>query len=583
LVASLVSTWQAVRATRAFRSETASRQEAQLAQRVAQQERSTAQEQRDRARAAEQLAEANFAKAREAVDRLFTQVAEEIQWEPHMEHVRRTLLEYALEFYLGFLDQKGDDPGIRLETAYAYGRVGDIHRALGELPKAVDAYRQGHELLEALQRDYGNDPSYRNEAAHSYFRLGKSLTDNNRLDEAGRCYDQALTLWTDLADDLPKNPEYRKRIAHWYIARGDSLIVTERRRVEAEKLIRQGLAELDRLQADFPNQPDDLSLRAWAFNRLGKALISSGRFHASEEMFRKARSLQEQIARQQGRPKAPTDHFINYYLAGLALYHNRPEEAERLSRAAVAHYEAMSERYPGIALYWGELHKHSGNLRNTLTAMGRLDEAEQVARRHVESARSVLGQQPRAIGGRTSLAWATYELAHVLFVAGRHQEAADAYRSAIKVFEELAAEYPDVGRHQNHLAFVLAACPAKPCRDPRRAISFAKRALELAPEDVDSWSTLGMVQVAAANYHEAIQSYETARRYAGGELPLYTRLPLGLAYWHTGDKQRGREIYDQVVQELENKPVPTELRVFRGEVEEAMGIERHDANDQSPE
>ena len=67
-------------------------------------------------------AEANFQQARQAVDQMLTSTADRLAHYPEMSDVRRELLEEALAFYNGFLEQRSDDPAVRKETALAYAR-----------------------------------------------------------------------------------------------------------------------------------------------------------------------------------------------------------------------------------------------------------------------------------------------------------------------------------------------------------------------------------------------------------------------------------------------------------------------------
>jgi serine/threonine protein kinase len=576
--------WQANAAQEAARREHEAAEKARRQEVAALRHRNLARINFEEAEKQRERAEENLRKAREAVDRLFTQVAEKIQWEPHMEHIRRALLEDALEFYLGFLDQKSDDPEIRLETAYAYRRVGDIHEQLGNESKSTEAHRQGNRLLQQLHLDYRHDPMYRDELAQSYFQLGRSLWRDNHLDEADRYFNQALALWTALAGDVPTMPEYRKSIVRWHIRRGSYWKNKQRRSEEAERLIRQGLEKLDRLEDDFPNLAKDPGLRATGLKELGHALFGNEhKRHLSEEIFRKVLFIRDELARERGQTKAPTDHSINHCLAGLALEQNRLDEAAKRSRESTAAYERLSGLYPGIAHYRTFLHSHRERLRDALTAMGRLEEAEEVARRDVESTHSELAEEPKDILSRFLFAWASYGLANVLFARELHQEAADHYRPALKLFEQLAAEYPDVARHPHHLSWVLATCPAKQFRDPRRAVSLAKRVLQISAKNPDLWNALGEAQISTGDYAAAIESFKTAKRLAGIQLPLHVRQTLALAYWHSGEQQRGRQLYDEVVQELETKPsglwYTVEYRVVRADVEDAMGIREQETDE----
>ena len=121
-----VSVWQAILARRA---------------------RADALAQRDRARKAEadalaqqRRAETHLRQAREAVDEMLTEVGQKtLSRVPHMEPVRRALLEKALGFYEKFLVQEGDDPAIRLEAGRAFsprrGRSGGL---LGQNDRASE-------------------------------------------------------------------------------------------------------------------------------------------------------------------------------------------------------------------------------------------------------------------------------------------------------------------------------------------------------------------------------------------------------------------------------------------------------------
>jgi len=573
------------RARRAADQERIAKIDAQKQREEAKRQEAIAQEKANEAAKQYARAEEHLRIAREAVDRLFTQVAERIEWQPHMEQIRRELLEDALKFYLGFLEQKSDDPEIRLETASAYRRVGEIHRELGNESKSTDARRRSSRLLQQLHLDYRHDPTYRDELAHSNFELGAALHRNNHLDEADGYFDQALVLWRALADDFPTKPEYRKSIVRWHIRRGSYSVYTQRQPEEAERLIRQGLEELDRLEADFPNLPKDRHIRSFGLTYLGHALFGNEhKRHLSEEIFRQVLSIRDELAQEHGQTKAPIDHEINAFVTGLALEQNRLDEAAKRSRESIAAYEGLSRQYPGIVDYTTDLHTHRERLRDALTALGRLEEAEEVARRDVESSHSWLANQANDNLARTRFAWASYGLANVLFTAGKHQAAADAYRPAFKIFEQLAAEYPNVAKHPHQLSWVLATCPAKQFRDPQRAVSLGKRVLQISAKNSDLWNVLGEAQIATGNFEAAIESFETARQLAGIELPLHIRSALALAYWHSGEQQRGRQLYDQVVQDLKTKPsglwYTVEYRVLRADVEEAMGI-KEQATDES--
>jgi hypothetical protein len=78
-------------------------------------------------------AQENLEQALDAVDTLLTRVGDQkLAWIPQMEGVRRDLLEDALKFYVRFVDQRGDDPRVRLRQAMTQRKVSSIRGELGQ-------------------------------------------------------------------------------------------------------------------------------------------------------------------------------------------------------------------------------------------------------------------------------------------------------------------------------------------------------------------------------------------------------------------------------------------------------------------
>jgi tetratricopeptide (TPR) repeat protein len=191
VLGTVVSTWQAIVATRAREEANAARQEATTALAAA---------------------EENFQKALAAVDEMLTQVSEESLAEvPQMELIRRSLLEKALGFYRGFLQQKSSDPRVRLESARAYRRVHDIYNSLVQMPQAVEAGRQAIAICEELETQFPNVPMYRDETAQTYYQVGNSLLGKwEQVDpkEAEIALRQAQTRYARLAAESPLESRY---------------------------------------------------------------------------------------------------------------------------------------------------------------------------------------------------------------------------------------------------------------------------------------------------------------------------------------------------------------------------------------
>ena len=164
MLGTLVSTWQAVRATRALEAESVARREAVDARNQELQ----ARQQAENDRAGRRPISTKPAKR----SRQITQIADEkLSNVPHMEEVRRELLESALQFYVDFLRQESNDRNIRREAAIAYGRAAEIHRYLGNKSKALELIRESIARLEKLVAEPESKPADRAALVNYYNAL----------------------------------------------------------------------------------------------------------------------------------------------------------------------------------------------------------------------------------------------------------------------------------------------------------------------------------------------------------------------------------------------------------------------------
>src|SRR5262249_29294398 len=162
LAASIISTWQAIRATRA-----------------------------------EQKALANFDRAHQAVKRMLTRVAQEkLVGVPWMEPVRKALLEDALEFYEQLLAERSTDPEIRLATAEAQIALNWINWRFGETTANLEpAYQRALDLLEGLVKEFPDDLRYRAALANGLHHYShRTVWDKRRCQDCVRVMRRAIAL-----------------------------------------------------------------------------------------------------------------------------------------------------------------------------------------------------------------------------------------------------------------------------------------------------------------------------------------------------------------------------------------------------
>jgi tetratricopeptide (TPR) repeat protein len=169
------------------------------------------------ARASAERAEKNFQMAMRAVDEMLTEVGEQqLAAEPRMEEKRRALLAKALAFYQEFLKQKSDDAGVRLETALAYRRLGDVLRLLEQHDEARNAYGHAIALLGQLRAETPGKPEYLQQSAYCHDHLGEVLRHAGRPREAEPAYRKAAQLQEQLTRAFPDEPAYRQELGRTF-------------------------------------------------------------------------------------------------------------------------------------------------------------------------------------------------------------------------------------------------------------------------------------------------------------------------------------------------------------------------------
>src|SRR5207302_163736 len=80
------------------------------------------------------------------------------------------------ELFRGYLEQEGDDPRVRRETARAYFRLAGLYLVLNKSAEAEAACRKAIDLQTRLVADFPGEPDYRHELCQSHNHLGLVFT-----------------------------------------------------------------------------------------------------------------------------------------------------------------------------------------------------------------------------------------------------------------------------------------------------------------------------------------------------------------------------------------------------------------------
>jgi serine/threonine protein kinase len=469
-----VSIWQAVRARQAEQDATKQRNVAQVQRRF----------------------------ARQAVDKMFTQVAENwLSRDVSLEFVQRKILLDALQIYEDLAKEDGDDPTLRLERGNAYRRIGEIHHKFGNHAEADRAFQKALEILGRLVDENASEPDYRSALATAYHHDGVSLHYSMRQDEALGVYRQALVQRTRLAEENPHVPRYVRDFA---VSLGAvcnletglgaysdaeagyrraiqllealpkeeaddpdcrfelglmyselALVMIDSGRVQkSPPLLDRGTAIYEQLVREFPHNPTYLDELAWALYQEGWRL--GDRPQDAETAFRRAVAFSEQLARESPRVAGYRVGVArcHYGLGCLLMRTGRRAQAEEALRLAAGTIEQQLKDFPDRAPgdFSGVFRSSHSALQTLLLEDGRRKDAEAVYHRAVQVNGQLSRTWTKTTDGRWNLALFRWELAKLASRYGWFDDAARYSGEAIKLHEQIAAERPNYKAYQETLA-----------------------------------------------------------------------------------------------------------------------------------
>jgi len=212
------------------------------------------------AEAQRERAEANLGKALSAIERMLERVGSERMANiPHLEHMRRQLLEDALRFHEKSFKEEDDRPALRLRRARSHKLVGDIHFFLDRHDEAKRQYVAALELLQELEHADGPKPDVLFETAIVRHRFANVLDEKRRLTDAERELRLALSVLTKLLLQIVQErgdmSKFRRDLANTCQKLAD-LLDSRGQSKEADTLFAESHALFQELVAKHPDVPE---------------------------------------------------------------------------------------------------------------------------------------------------------------------------------------------------------------------------------------------------------------------------------------------------------------------------------------
>jgi tetratricopeptide (TPR) repeat protein len=531
-----------------------------------------------RANLALKEAEANFRKARQAVDEQFTLVSESKLFDaPGFQPLQKDLLESALKYYLVFLQQRPADPELRVEVAALHLRLYQIREALDGVysPGAMQQLEKGVEIVEQLRREPGHDPSL-------YTRLAG--VKGGRAFHAGYSAPQAqapafvviplfqrlTTIWEDFVHTNPTEVGFQSDLSAFYFALQQTQ-ASVGQRAEALANIRKALALSEKLVREHPTVAEYRAQLAATHEEFTWRLRPGGSSEELEYHFRRTLELEQGLANDfRNVPNyrhelAASQRDYGQWLAQTG----RLLEAEAAFRQGLRLQEKLVMEFSQMPAYRTGLAALQESLGHLYRDTGQMEKAEQAYREAVKHWDKLAEEFPTNPIYRVQYSF--YCLCRLLAASHRADE-------ADRLFQKLRDYQPDTPDGRNYLAWELAARPDPRFSDYKRALELTKQAVEQAPDSGYIWNTLGLAQYRNGNWREAVAALDKSIQLGGGG-DSFDRFLLAMAHWQLGNKDQARKWYSRAVQWTEQNEqhalaeyLREDLARFQDEAAQLLGM-----------
>jgi serine/threonine protein kinase/tetratricopeptide (TPR) repeat protein len=398
MLAVCVSTWQAVRATRAEQHALAERDRAQ----------------------------ASFKMARDTVDRFFTQVGESPKLKAQgMEKFRKDLLANAKEFYERFIKEQLDAREVRQDLGLAHIRLAKINEVLGEYATAQTLSEKAIEILDELAWTYPEAAEYQHGLAAAQFELGTVYFDGGKLDKAASAYQQALVIQELLTNGHPQVAEYRRALATTQEGLG-FLDLRAGRREKAQAGLERALATWNQVVGDSSHVAEDRDGLARAQQLLGATYMLRGQTEKAEAKLKQAVSTYRALVHDY--PDVPEYHHSlarTYYELGRLYFNNtkQMETAEAAFQQALQSFEKLAQEHPDVLGFTYEVGRTDRYVGLTEDSLGRAGAALASFDKAIKNLEQVVGRGYAP--ARTDLLSSRANRAAILAKQGQYVQAAD--------------------------------------------------------------------------------------------------------------------------------------------------------------
>lgn len=532
--------------------------------------------------------------------------------------VQRLLIKYeeAEGAYQSALESLGSDRTDRLEVARIYNKLGQLYGAMDRLADSEAAYvKVGETLADDGQADTLDEWRLR---AAARGNLGMLLSQMSRFDDAEPDLTYATEEWLKLSNQSNLARD-RMALALMQVAVGEhhqqtgkldeslssiadaingfKALIDED---ENEPAYTQGLADalLTRASTYYlrGQTKEQIESTSAAIGEYGVLIDTKQDVPAYRENRTAARTDLAQAFYRQGLPQDAFDAANQALVTASSFAHNYPRVpryrvAEVYARVTAAQILrdvedfdlAIEQMELGVEICTGlienfpenqaQYYQLRGLCRSNLGLVGLLTGDLEQTRQLLEQAHqdfdTSLELAPGVPQARDSLAWTLTYLGDVLSALDRTEDAAAAYREAIKLRGAATDKSPN---ELGNEAWLLLNCRDESLRNPTQARASANLAAETAPTNAEYQTLIAASYYRNEDYALCLETLAAART-PNVSLKNTIGFWQAMALWQSGEQDQALEAFQKAVEAMnEVAPADYRLRAVREEAVELLGI-----------
>jgi len=562
LAGTAMSTWQAIRATRAERLAQTRYEAERFARQETEQARRDAEKDRLQARRHAAAATAEAAKSKTTVNLLHQMLTPEVD-RAHDYTVRQLLDDFSDRLAERLQDQPQLEAEIRTIIGGVYQKLSMYETADPHLRAALELRRQQFGL-------------HHPQVGDSLLACAWNTNARGQFAEAEAQAREALTI-------ARRHGNGRATLAALHALQ--NFLTQQGKYREAEPFGSEALAKVQSLNLERDQAACDV-LQVLASSRIGQ-----GRWIEAEDLTRQALAIAAKLNGERDYRTAVLQECLVIVLQARGAY----GEAEEICRQVLGTLQAnLGKRHASIA-------RTTQQLALILLARGDHQRAEEKLLEARAIALELASEELGNIAHQRLLNSIRWTIAEMYARQGLRDKAlqewnqiiehephnaeawfwrGEVHRRSLHQWDQALVDYakaieldPERVDARDKLAWILLTCPEQRLRDPPRALQLAQEAVQRAPEEGPYWNTLGVACYRAGQWQEAIEALETSLRLYEGRDFSFNGFFLAMSHWQQGRKDEAHRWYDDSVAWMrEHRPDDERLAAFRAEAEHLIGL-----------